>query len=79
MIEGARHGFVKIIADAGSRRIIGASGAGPEVIETSHVVQSAISTGMTLEDYAAIPHYHPTLAEAWASAAQSAIDAHPNE
>ena len=79
MIAGSRHGFVKIIADAGSRRIIGASGAGPEVIETSHVVQSAISTGMTLEDYAAIPHYHPTLAEAWASAAQSAIDAHPNE
>ncbi len=79
MIAGSKHGFVKIVADAGSRKIIGASGAGPDVIETSHVVQLAISNGMTLEEYAAVPHYHPTLAEAWASAAQNAIDAHPND
>lgn len=77
MIAGSRHGFVKIVADASTRRIIGASGVGPGVLETSHVVQMAITSGLTLEEYVAVPHYHPTLAEAWASAAQDAIDQHP--
>jgi pyruvate/2-oxoglutarate dehydrogenase complex dihydrolipoamide dehydrogenase (E3) component len=79
MIAGSRHGFVKLIAEAESGKIIGAAGVGPDVIETSHVVQLAISQGMTLRQYANIPHYHPTLAEAWASAAEAAIDAHPND
>jgi len=77
MIAGSMHGFVKIVADAATRRIIGASGVGPIVLETAHVVQLAITNGLTLEEYAAVPHYHPTLAEAWASAAQDAIDQHP--
>lgn len=77
MIGGSRHGFVKIVADAASRRIIGASGVGPVVLETAHVAQLAIHTGLTLEEYVAAPHYHPTLAEAWASAAQDAIERHP--
>jgi pyruvate/2-oxoglutarate dehydrogenase complex dihydrolipoamide dehydrogenase (E3) component len=73
MIAGSSHGFVKIIAEKDSHRIIGAAAAGPEVLETSHVIQLAISQGMTLEQYAAVPHYHPTLAEAWASAAEEAL------
>jgi len=73
MISGSRHGFVKLIAEADSHRIIGAAAAGPEVLETSHVAQIAITQGMTLEEFAAVPHYHPTLVEAWASAAAEAI------
>lgn len=74
MISGSRHGFVKIIADAETGKIIGAKGIGPEVLETSHLLQSAIFSGLTLKEYAAIPHYHPSLAEAWASAAEAALD-----
>ena len=74
MIAGSQHGFVKVIADAESHRIIGAAAAGPEVLETSHVIQIAISRGMTLEEYASVPHYHPTLVEAWASAAEEALN-----
>lgn len=73
MIAGSRHGFVKVIADAETHKLIGAAAAGPEVIETSHGIQVAISQGLTLEEFAAIPHYHPTLVEAWASAAEEAI------
>lgn len=73
MITGSRHGFVKLIAEANSHKIIGAAAVGPEVLETSHTVQMAISLGLTLEEYAAVPHYHPTLAEAWASAAEEAL------
>lgn len=68
-IVGCRHGFVKIIADAESGRLIGASAAGPAVIETAHLLQAAIELGLTASEYAAIPHYHPTLAEAWSRAA----------
>ena len=74
MIAGSRHGFVKIIAEKESRRIVGAAAAGPQVLETSHIVQLAIVQEMTLEDYVTVPHYHPTLTEAWSSAAQVAID-----
>jgi pyruvate/2-oxoglutarate dehydrogenase complex dihydrolipoamide dehydrogenase (E3) component len=74
MIVGSRHGFTKIIANASTRKIIGAVGVGPVALETSHIAQLAIETGMTLEDFHAITPYHPTLAEAWASAAQNAIE-----
>lgn len=73
MIAGSRHGFVKVIADAENHRIIGATAVGPQVLETSHVIQMAISQRLTLEEYAAVPHYHPTLVEAWASAAHAAL------
>jgi pyruvate/2-oxoglutarate dehydrogenase complex dihydrolipoamide dehydrogenase (E3) component len=56
---------VKVIAEAGSGRLIGACGAGPLLVETGHVLQAAIELGLSARDYLAIPHYHPTLAEAW--------------
>lgn len=80
MITGSRHGFVKVIAEQESHRIIGAAAVGPEVIETSHVMQMAIHQQLTLEDYLAIPHYHPTLVEAWESAVVDALsEAEPPE
>lgn len=77
MIAGSRHGFAKIIASEETRRIIGATGVGPLVLESSHVVQLAVVNGLTLEEYVDVPHYHPTFVEAWASAAQHAIESHP--
>ena len=65
IITGCRRGFVKVIAEAGSGRLIGACGAGPLLVETGHVLQAAIELGLSARDYLAIPHYHPTLAEAW--------------
>ena len=70
IITGCQRGFVKVIADAESGRLLGACGAGPLVIETSHLLQSAIELGLTVEEYLAIPHYHPTLAEAWLRAVE---------
>lgn len=73
MISGSRHGFVKVVADAASHQIIGAVAIGPEVIETSQTMVEAISLELTLEEYLKIPHYHPTLVEAWSSAAEAAL------
>ena len=73
MIAGCRRGFVKIIADAAEGRLLGASGAGPQVAETGHLLQEAIELGLTAPGYLAIPHYHPTFAEAWSRAAEGIV------
>jgi len=70
IIVGCRRGFVKVIADAGTGRLVGAAAAGPLVIETAHLLQGAIELGLTATEYLAIPHYHPTLAEAWSRAVE---------
>jgi len=70
MISGARHGFVKVLADPESGRLLGAAAVGPEVVETSHLLQAAIELQLSAAAYLAIPHYHPTLAEAWSRAVE---------
>jgi pyruvate/2-oxoglutarate dehydrogenase complex dihydrolipoamide dehydrogenase (E3) component len=75
MIAGARHGFVKVLIERGSGRILGASGVGPQVVETAHLMQAAIELKLTAAQYLAIPHYHPTFAEAWSRAVENAAAA----
>ncbi|MFD2257633.1 dihydrolipoyl dehydrogenase family protein [Luteolibacter algae] len=58
-------GFVKLIVEKNSGRILSASAVGPHVIELIHEIQVAIHGGICIKDFAAIPHYHPTLAEIW--------------
>ncbi len=70
MIAGSRHGFVKVLADPASGRLLGAAGVGPEVVETAHLLQAAIALRLSAAEYLAIPHYHPTFAEAWSRAVE---------
>ncbi len=70
MIAGCRRGFVKVLADAETGKLVGACGCGPLAAETGHLLQAAISLGLTAAEYAALPHYHPTFAEAWVRAAE---------
>ena len=74
MIHGATHGFVKLIAERASRRIVGASCVGPEAAELIHEIVVAMHFGATAEDLARIPHYHPTLSEIWTSPAEELAD-----
>lgn len=64
-IIGETDGFVKIISEKGSGRILSASAIGPHVIDLIHELQVAIYAGLTVKEFAKIPHYHPTLAEIW--------------
>ena len=75
MIAGSRHGFLKVIASASDGRLLGAVGLGPEVAETGHLLQHAIEQGLTFTDYLALPHYHPTFAEAWSRAVEDIYEA----
>lgn len=65
MILGCQDGFVKLIVAAGSGEILGGACVGPQAGELIHEVTVAIAARMSAAQFAAIPHYHPTLAEIW--------------
>lgn len=65
MIHGTDHGFVKLIADANSKEILGAAIVGPEAVELIHEIVVAMNFHATANQLAKIPHYHPTLSEIW--------------
>ena len=72
---GETEGFVKLIADATSGRIIGASAVGPEVVDLIHEIVVAMHFNATPAQLATIPHYHPTLSEIWTYPAEELAEA----
>ncbi len=65
MVMGETAGFVKMVADAKTGEILGASVVGPEATELIHEVVVAMSLKATVQQFMGIPHYHPTLSEIW--------------
>ena len=65
MVRGETHGFVKLVAERGTTRLLGAACVGPEAAELIHEIVVAMHFHATARDLAAIPHYHPTLSEIW--------------
>lgn len=65
MIMGAKDGFVKLLAEPHTGEILGGSCVGPMGGELIHQIVAAMRHRMTVQDLAAMPHYHPTLAEIW--------------
>ncbi len=65
LIMEARDGFVKLLADPHTGEILGGSCVGPMGGELIHEIIVAMSQRMTVHALAAVPHYHPTLAEIW--------------
>lgn len=74
MIMGVKHGFVKMIAHAETGEILGASVVGPEATELIHEVVVAMNFRSTVQQFMAIPHYHPTLSEIWTYPAEELAD-----
>ena len=56
-------GFVKMLADPETGRILGAAIVGAEASDLIHEVIVAMYYNGTVQDFAKIPHLHPTLAE----------------
>ena len=69
-------GFVKILADAATDRVLGAHMVGPSVGEMIAEITLAIEFGGSAEDIARTCHAHPTLMEAVREAAL-AVDGRP--
>jgi pyruvate/2-oxoglutarate dehydrogenase complex dihydrolipoamide dehydrogenase (E3) component len=62
-IHGTRHGFVKLLAEKKRGEIIGAQIIGPHASELIHELIAVMRYRGTAAELAAMPHYHPTLAE----------------
>jgi len=65
MIMNVKHGFVKLLAEPESGRILGGACVGPVGGELIHEIIVAMAANMTVQQLALVPHYHPTLAEIW--------------
>ena len=70
LIMEARDGFVKLLADPKSGEILGGACVGPAGGELIHEIAAAMAKRMTVHELAAMPHYHPTLAEIWTYSAE---------
>jgi len=65
LIMEAKDGFVKLLADPMTGEILGGCCVGPHGGELIHEIIAAMAKRMTVHELAAMPHYHPTLAEIW--------------
>ncbi len=70
LIMEAKDGFVKLLADPLRGEILGGCCVGPVGGELIHEIVAAMYKRMTVHELAAMPHYHPTLAEIWAYPAE---------
>jgi len=77
LLMEAKDGFVKLLADPGSGEILGGSCVGPAGGELIHEIVAAMAKRMTVQELAAMPHYHPTLAEIWTYPAEELAEKIP--
>ncbi|MGH7967785.1 MAG: dihydrolipoyl dehydrogenase family protein, partial [Limisphaerales bacterium] len=77
LIMEAKDGFVKLLADPISGEILGGCCVGPVGGELIHEIVAAMYKRMTVRELAAMPHYHPTLAEIWTYPAEELADRLP--
>jgi pyruvate/2-oxoglutarate dehydrogenase complex dihydrolipoamide dehydrogenase (E3) component len=77
LIMEATDGFVKLLADPQSGEILGGACVGPVGGELIHEIVAALAKRMTVHELAALPHYHPTLAEIWTYPAEALAERIP--
>ena len=77
--NGATEGFVKIIFDKDSDKVIGAQVAGENADDLIHNFAVAIKGNMTRQDLAEIKFFHPSLSEGIRFAARKEIIGHQDE
>jgi pyruvate/2-oxoglutarate dehydrogenase complex dihydrolipoamide dehydrogenase (E3) component len=65
LVMGETEGFVKLLAHPETGEILGGAVVGPEASDLIHEVVVAMNFRATVGEFAAIPHYHPTLSEIW--------------
>lgn len=71
---GEDHGFVKVLADEKSQKILGVHIIGPHASELIAEASLAMKLKVTASQLATTCHAHPTLAEALKEAAMAAVD-----
>ncbi len=61
--EGESDGFVQMVAEKGTGRIVGCQIVGPHAVETIHEVAVAMKHDLTVRQLAETVHAHPTVSE----------------
>ena len=74
LLMEAKDGFVKLLANPKTGEIIGGACVGPLGGELIHEIVAAMAKRMTVHELAALPHYHPTLAEIWTYPAEELVE-----
>lgn len=77
LLMEAKDGFVKLLANPKTGEIIGGACVGPLGGELIHEIVAAMARRMTVRELAAMPHYHPTLAEIWTYPAEELAEKIP--
>ncbi|MEM3403433.1 MAG: dihydrolipoyl dehydrogenase [Nitrososphaeria archaeon] len=73
LTESSAEGYVKIVVDKETGKVVGAQMIGPEVSELISELALAIESGINVEEIALTMHPHPTLSEALMEAAEDAL------
>jgi len=73
MTLNAADGFIKVVADATTKQLLGVTAVGPGVSELMGEATLALEMGAFLEDVAATIHPHPTMSEALQEAVEAAL------
>ncbi len=67
--EGESEGFVQLVAEVGSGRILGCQIVGPHAVETIHEVALSMRNGLTVKAICETVHAHPSVSEVIKAAA----------
>jgi dihydrolipoyl dehydrogenase len=76
LASGETGGFVKLLADEATGRLLGAAAVGPHATDLIAEAAVAIRAELTVKELGATIHAHPTLAEVWMEAAH-VLEGHP--
>ncbi len=77
MLMGETEGFVKLIVEKSTGRLVGGAVVGPDASELIHEIVVAMHFNGTARDLCEVPHYHPTLSEIWTYPAEELALLHP--
>lgn len=73
LADGESHGFVKVMADAASGRVIGGVIVGPHASILIHEIALAVEAELGVDVLADMIHAHPTFSEAVGEAGEAAL------
>lgn len=74
MSAGVDNGFVKVVSDAATGKLLGAQMLAPRATDMIAEVAVALKAGLTVADFVATIHPHPTFCEALQDAARAIIE-----
>jgi dihydrolipoamide dehydrogenase len=73
VIRGFQRGGVRVIADARLGQVLGVHACGPGAAEIIAVAAAVMQAEVSVDDLAAMVHWHPSAAESLVEAARRAI------